>query len=132
MQTAGTLRGNLRGNLPVPSRYPPGTLYISPGPNWENPAKSGKIWQNPKIVKNGPISKPHTVISRRIFGENALGIRFYDLAVDNSNVVKGYYKSEIEAGEFVRATAKVADKKRGAFPDSPFFRFLLTVTGNHR
>ncbi len=63
-----------------------------------------------KIVKNGPISKPHTVISRRIFGENALGIRFYDLAVDNSNVVKGYYKSEIEAGEFVRATAKVADK----------------------
>ncbi|MEP1553572.1 MAG: hypothetical protein ABJJ44_07695 [Paraglaciecola sp.] len=63
-----------------------------------------------KIDKNGPTSKPHTVISRRIFGENALGIRFYDLAVDNSNVVKGYYKSEIEAGEFVRATAKVADK----------------------
>ena len=42
MQTAGT--------LPVPSRYPPGTLYISPGPNFENPAKIrqnlGKIQQN--------------------------------------------------------------------------------------
>ena len=35
MQTAGTLRGNLR----VTSGYPPGTLYISPGPNLENPAK---------------------------------------------------------------------------------------------
>ena len=34
MQTAGTLPGNLR----VPSGYPPGTLYISPGPNLENPA----------------------------------------------------------------------------------------------
>ena len=35
MQTAGTLPGNLW----VTSGYPPGTLYISPGPNFENPAK---------------------------------------------------------------------------------------------
>ena len=29
----------LRGPSGVTSRYPPGTLYISPGPNLENPAK---------------------------------------------------------------------------------------------
>ena len=34
----------LRGPSRVTSRYPAGTLYISPGPNCENPAKSGKIW----------------------------------------------------------------------------------------
>ena len=28
----------LRGPCGVTSRCPPGTLYISPGPNWENPA----------------------------------------------------------------------------------------------
>ena len=42
MQTAGTLRGNLR----VTSGYPPGTLYISPGPNLENPAKFGQNLAN--------------------------------------------------------------------------------------
>ena len=36
--------GDPPGTLPVPSGYPPGYLYISPGPNLENPAKSGKIW----------------------------------------------------------------------------------------
>ena len=38
----------LRGPSGVTSGYTPGTLYISPGPNLENPAKIrqnlGKIW----------------------------------------------------------------------------------------
>ena len=33
----------LRGPSRVTSRYPAGTLYISPGPNCENPAKSRLI-----------------------------------------------------------------------------------------
>ena len=38
------LRGPSRVTSGVTSGYPPGTLYISPEPNCENPAKSGKIW----------------------------------------------------------------------------------------
>ena len=34
----------LRGPSRVTSRYPVGTLYISPGPNCENPAKIRQIW----------------------------------------------------------------------------------------
>ena len=52
------LRGPSRVTSGVTSRYPPGTLYISPGPNLENPAKIrqnlGKIQQNlSKLAKFG-------------------------------------------------------------------------------
>lgn len=63
-----------------------------------------------KIKQQGLTSKPHSVISRRIFGENALGIRFYDLAIENNQVVKGYYHEQNGHQEFVRATTKVVDK----------------------
>ena len=44
--------GDPPGTLPVPSRYPPGTLYISPGPNLENPAKiRQKSGKNPAKIR---------------------------------------------------------------------------------
>ena len=60
MQTAGTLPGNLPGNLPVTSGYPPGTLYISPGPNLENPAKFGQNLE--KFVKISEICEKNSKI----------------------------------------------------------------------
>ena len=56
-QTAGTLRGNLPGNLPVPSRYPPGTLRVPctfrRGLIKKIRQKSVKIWakSSEKLVK---------------------------------------------------------------------------------
>ena len=53
------LRGPSGVTSGVTSGYPPGTLYISPGPNLENPAKirqkSGKIWA--KLAKFVKISE---------------------------------------------------------------------------
>ena len=52
----------LRGPSRVTSRYPVGTLYISPGPNCENPAK---IRQN-----LGKSSESENLSNLAKFGEN--------------------------------------------------------------
>ena len=69
------LRGPSGVTSGVTSGYPPGTLYISPGPNLENPAKirqkSGKIWA--KLAK---ICQIHRNLAKKlakfsaIFDEN--------------------------------------------------------------
>ncbi len=63
-----------------------------------------------KIKLQGEHSKPHQVISRRVFGENALGIKFYDLSIENNQIVKGYYYEKGGLPAFERATKKVVDK----------------------
>ena len=71
----GAVWGNFRENakLRVPSRYPAGTLYISPGPNCENPAK---IRQKKKGQKLAKICQIHRNLAKKlakfsaIFDEN--------------------------------------------------------------
>jgi len=57
--------------------------------------------------------KPHQVFSQPIFKQNALGLEFYDLAVIDGQLYKGFVEGEDK--HFIKANEKVVDKQLNTF-----------------
>lgn len=63
-------------------------------------------------------TKPHQVYSREIFRKNSIGLSFYDLALIDGKLYKGFVEGKEDKKQFIRANEKPIDSKLDTLNDA--------------